>query len=154
MTAIASTDVVVTVSARDRDVSPGMFKNFTIARVAFGNGSLTYPTGGVPLPAIGAFGFLREIQFLAIQEAANGFVYKFDQANHKIKIYTQGVVTGSTGAAVNENGALVENSAAAEGAPRIPNTVADTTYDLGPLIELPAAIAPAAVTLKLLMVGE
>ncbi|MBU2549027.1 MAG: hypothetical protein KKB20_11475 [Proteobacteria bacterium] len=155
MADLTSADVVVVVQPPDRDVGHGaLMKNLTLARITFGDGALTYPAGGIPLPGIGSFGFLRQLQFVAIQGAADGFVYKYDPDNHKLKIFTQGLVTGSTPAAVNENGALVENSAGAEGAVRLPNTVADTTYDLGGLIELPATIAPAATTLTLLMFGE
>lgn len=157
MAAITSSDVTVTVANKDRDIGGGgVFQNLTIASVAFGDGSLTYPTGGVPLPAIGQFGFKRGINFAAVQPPYDdGFVYKYDATNHKILMYTQGVLTGATAAAVNENGALVKNSAGAEAAaPRLPKTAASSTYDLGPMIELPNTVAPAAKTLKLLMIGE
>jgi len=156
MAAFASTDVSVTIHARDRDIGHGsIMKNVSLASITFGDGALTYATGGVPLPAKEQFGFQKEIKFLAIQQpVANGFIYKYDADNHKIKIFTQGFTTGSTAAASNENGALVEDSAGSEGTPRIPNTAADTTYDMGPMIELPNGIAPAEVTLPLLMIGE
>jgi hypothetical protein len=155
MAAILSTDVTVSVATDKRDIAHGAAqKNISIADVTFGDGSLTYPSGGVPLPAIGEFGFQREIQLGLIEEApANGFHYKFDRENHTIKIFTQGVTTSSTAADANENGALVENSAAAEATVRLPNTVADTTYDLGAMIELPVTIAPAAATLRMLLIG-
>jgi hypothetical protein len=156
MAAIGSTDVTVTISDRDKDIGHGpLSKNITIAGVAFGNGALTYPTGGVPLPTIGNFGYQRQIDFGAIEgDPGNGFVYKYDRANHKILIYTMGVVTGSTGAGATENGALAEDSAAAETVVRLSNTAVDTTYDLGPLIELPSGIAPAATALRMLLLGE
>jgi len=157
MPPITSADVTVTVSAPDRDIGGGgVFKNITLASIAFGNGTLTYPTGGVPLPAIGNFGYKRELKFVGIQEpSANGFVYKYDDAAHTIKIFTQGFKTGPTTVATNENGALVLNSAGAEAAaPRMPKTAIDTVYDTGGLIELPATVAPAAATLKLLLFGE
>ena len=156
MAGIASTDVTVTISVRDRDIAHGRAgKNITVASVTFGDGALTYPTGGVPLPAIGVFGYQREVAFVDVQQpVGNGFDYRYDETNHKLKIRTQGFVTGSTAATACESGALVENSAAAEGSARLANTAVDTTYDMGGLIELPATIAPAAVTVKLLMFGE
>jgi len=156
MPAIESSDVTVTISGRDKDIGHGALrKNMTIAGVAFGNGTLTYPTGGVPLPTIGNFGFQRQIDFGAIEEdPGDGFHYKYDRENHKILIYTMGVVTGSTAVAAAGNGALLEDSGEAEGAARLPDTAIDTTYDLGPLIELPDSIAPAAKALRLLLVGE
>jgi hypothetical protein len=156
MTDLASTNVTVTVNSADRDVlGGGGFKNLTIATIAFGNGTLTYPTGGVPLPDKAQFGFRNAIDFVSIQQpSANGFIYKYDATDHKIKIFTQGFTTGATGAASNENGALATDSAGAEAAaPRMPKTAPSTVYDMGALIELPAGIAPAAVTLKLLMAG-
>ncbi len=156
MSALASSDVTVTISAGDRNIAGGAaFKNVSMASITFGTGVLTYPTGGIPMPAIGSFGFHKEIQFVAIEQPpANGFVYKFDRSNHKLKIFTQGMTTGSTTAADSASGALVENSAAAETAARLMGTAVDTTYDLGAMIELPSTIAPASVTLKMLMIGE
>lgn len=156
MAGIASTDVTVTISARDKDVAHGRAsKNITVASVTFGDGVLTYPTGGVPLPAIGRFGYQRSVDFVGVQEPiTNGFRYQYDGTNHKLKILTQGVVTGSTAATACESGALVENSAAAEGSIRLSNTAIDTTYDIGGMIELPATVAPASATVKLLMFGE
>jgi len=156
MAGLTSSDVTVTRSVRDRDIGHGTLgKNMTIVSVAFGDGAKTYPSGGVPMPAIGNFGFSRQVDFCAIQEpSGNGYTYKYDATNNKIRIYTQGVVTGSTAATACANGALVENSAAAETAVRLSGTAIDTTYDLGALIELPTTIAPALATLKLLMLGE
>ncbi|MEW5736070.1 MAG: hypothetical protein AB1921_14570 [Thermodesulfobacteriota bacterium] len=155
MAAIAQTDVAVTITPRDMDIVPLGKKQMVVAQVAFGDGALTYPAGGVPLPAKERFGFKHQVDFVAIQEpVANGFHYKYDPATHKVKIFTQGFATGATAAAVNENGAKAKNSAGTEGTPRIPNTASNTTYDMGGMIELPASIAPAAATLKLLMFGE
>lgn len=55
--------------------------------VAFGDGALTYPTGGVPI-AKANFGCPNVIEsFIFESPGANGFVYKYDQANEKIRIY-------------------------------------------------------------------
>jgi hypothetical protein len=156
MGAFASTDITVTIASRDREIAGAQAgRNMTIAQVVFGNGTLTYATGGVPMPAIGSFGFRNEIKMgLIEQPPANGFIYKYDATNRKIKIFTQGVRTGSTGAGAAENGALVEDSFAAEGVVRLPHTAVDTTYDIGQLIELPNGSAPAAVTLQILFIGD
>jgi hypothetical protein len=154
MTALASTDVTVTVSVRNRDIMPGAPKLAQIASIVFGNGSLTYPTGGIPLPAMGVFGFKKLIEFGAIEQPVNGFLYKFDRANHKMLIYAQGVRTGSTTAADSSSGALAENSLDAETVVRMMGTAVDVTYDLGPLKEVPATFTPAATTLLMLMLGE
>jgi len=155
MTAIVATDVAVSSSHRNRDVFPVGGKIMSIVDITVGDGALTYPTGGMPLPDKANFGMKREVSAILIEQpSANGFIYKYDRENNKLKIFTQGAVTGSTAAAAAEDGALAENSAAAEGTVRLPNTVADTTYDMGGMIELPATIAPAEVTIRLLVFGE
>lgn len=156
MAAFVSTDVTITLGKDERDIGGGgVFKNLSIATIAFGDDSLTYATGGVPLPAIGSFGLKRALDLMVIEQpSANGFTYRYDRTAHKIKIFTQGFSTGATGAAATEDGALVNNSLGAEAvAPRMSKTAVSTTYDMGPLIELPDALAPAAVTLKALVVG-
>lgn len=157
MANFASTDVTITVRPNDRNIAGvgGASKDIVYATIAFGNGSLQYATGGVPLPAIGNFGLLREIDLMLIEQpSANGFTYKYDHTAHKIKIFTQGFATGATAVAAAENGALIKNSAGSEAAPRIPDTAASSTYDMGPMIELPNGIAPAAVTLRALVIGN
>lgn len=156
MAAITSSDVTVTVAAGDREIAGGgAFKNLTLATVVFGNATLTYPTGGVPLPAIGSFGLRGGIDAaILIPPSGDGFVYKYDKTNHKILIYSQGIRTGSTAVDACGTGALIEDSASAETAVRASGTAKDTTYDIGPLRELGAAITPAATTLQLLVIGS
>ena len=156
MSALASTDVTVTVNPRDREMAGGgAFKNMSLATIAFGDSAKTYPANGIPLPAIGNFGFRKAIDFgLVSQNPDDGLIYKYDKTNHSIRVYTQGFATGATAATTNESGAKVKNSAGVEGTPRIPNTAAGTTYDMGAMIELPSAIALPAKTLQLLLIGE
>ena len=158
MAAIESTDVTVTISGRDRDIGHGAVqKNITIADIAFGDGVKTYPTGGVPLPSIGNFGFQREIAFGAVEgDPDDGFIYKYDRGNHTLKIFTQGLVTGSTAAASMDGytGTKIEDSDSAEGDAVVANVAVDTTVDMGPMIELPDTIAPAATEVRMLLLGE
>ena len=156
MPALESTDVTVTTDRRLLDIGRrGLDKNMSLPSVAFGDGALTYPTGGVPLPDKAKFGYNRSIDFCTPQQpSANGFVYKYDETNHKLKIFTQGITMGSTGASPPTDGAKVEDSAGSAGNLVMPGASEDETYDLGPMIELPSTIAPAAVTVKLLMIGE
>jgi hypothetical protein len=160
MANFASTDVTITVRPNDRNIAGvgGASKDIVYATIAFGDGNLQYATGGVPLPAIGNFGLLREIDLMLIEQpSANGFIYKYDHTAHKIKIFTQGFSTGITAAVTlnDKTGALVKNSAGIEATgPRMPDTAASTTYDMGPMIELPNGTAPAAVTLRALVIGN
>lgn len=89
MANLAATDVTVTLPSRDRDIGHGpLMKNITIATVTFGDGSLTYPAGGVPMPAIGDFGFQREVQIaLPMASALDIYNYKYDKTNNKLGMY-------------------------------------------------------------------
>ena len=86
MAALASTDVTVTVAARDRHLL-GQGIKMTIATVTFGTGALTYPTGGVPLPDKSTFGMSKGIKALLLQESTAGYVYRYDPVNHKLMMF-------------------------------------------------------------------
>lgn len=56
--------------------------------VAFGNGSLTYPSGGVPLTKakLGCPNEVVELHLME-QKASDGLTYKLDYVNLKLRIY-------------------------------------------------------------------
>lgn len=86
MADIASSDVVyVDQNKNSRSCDQKVSRVFS---VAFGNGVLTYPAGGVPLLK-GSLGCPNSLESLKLVDAAsaNGFVYKCDLANQKIRIY-------------------------------------------------------------------
>ena len=89
---LVSTDVTISVPVDKRDIGHGALqKNVTIADVTFGDGVLTYPAGGVPLPAKEKFGFSKTIDVGLIEDAsASGYVHKYDRTNHRIRIYNAG----------------------------------------------------------------
>jgi hypothetical protein len=47
------------------------------------------------MPDIGNFGFLRVIKRAYFEQPANGFIYHFDRANHKIRIFQDSGVSGA-----------------------------------------------------------
>lgn len=105
MTALAASDVTVTVNVRDRRI---LDKKHNIPfTIAFGDGALTYPALGVPLPVFGIFGMKRNIDYLVFSDPGNadGFLYKYDQANHKLRIW-QGDNTNAAAAPAVELGAV------------------------------------------------
>jgi len=63
-------------------------RRVNVVSLAFGDGVLTYPTGGVPLTKA-KMGLATHIESLSFMDEgnANGFVYKYDRANEKIRIY-------------------------------------------------------------------
>lgn len=90
MTAIASTDVTVTLSTRMRI---GRELQVT-GTLVFGTGALTYPSGGVPLPAKATYFRLNSINRMHLLGGEGiGYVYKYDKTNHKIRMYQTATLT-------------------------------------------------------------
>lgn len=85
MADIAAGDVTYTMTKQRKEDSSNKVYNFT---VAFGNATLTYPSGGIPLTA-GKLGCPNQIVSLVIDGPASsdGVVYKYDKANNKIRLY-------------------------------------------------------------------
>lgn len=99
---VALGNAVVTVNER-RIVGKKRRNRITIV---FGDGASTYPAGGVPLPGSGSLGMIRQLDYVLLVDASNpdGFVYKYDQTNSKLRIYSE--------QAVALNAPLLEVSAA------------------------------------------
>lgn len=57
--------------------------------ITFGDGALTYPSGGVPLPAFGSFGLEVVLDDLVLTDAGSavGLIWKYDTANKKLRGY-------------------------------------------------------------------
>ena len=148
MAAIASTDLTLTVEAVARPVH----KKPPVVKIAFGDGALTYPSGGVPLPTTpSSWGLKRNLQNIVIidQDDGSGIIWKYDYANKKLRGYIQGVVVSAAGAATMDDFALdtaAEPLATSVSVSLTNNTGAGTKY-LGKLIELTTTHAPAAQTL-------
>jgi hypothetical protein len=108
MTAIASTDVTVTITSRER--SGKQVK--VLGTIAFGDGALTYPSGGVPLPAKSYFRLSSISRMHLTGDSASGYVYKYDYANHKITMYQTATVTpaGTVAAPVFSGSALATHT--------------------------------------------
>lgn len=88
MAYLAATNVTVTLNPEDIDRSPdGRIGIRTFPTVAYGNGALQYPALGIPMPPIAKFGFNFAIKRAYIEQPANGFIYHFDRANHKVRIF-------------------------------------------------------------------
>lgn len=88
MTDLASTDVAITLDPRNRHILGKL--RMSQGSLAFGDGALTYPYGGVPMPAIGNFGMNKEVSMFDIVDASgSGYMFRYDQANRKMKIFTQ-----------------------------------------------------------------
>ena len=154
MADLASTDVTITVVQARRTERARQNR----VKIQFGDGALTYPTGGVPLPAFGNFGLKKSLEYLILfdENDATGIVWKYDYDNKKLRGYIQGVTVSAAGAATMDDFALdtsAEPLSTAVAVSLTNSTGAGVKY-LGKLIELTTTHAPAAQTLYAEAVGQ
>lgn len=161
MAAIASSDLTLTLQTSFREGT----RKAAVYRIAFGDGSLTYPSGGVPLPSAASFGMTWELTYVRLldHDDASGIIWKYDYANKKLRGYIQGTVISAAGAATLDDYAIntaTETLAAAANQPGggavvlgLGNTTAAGTIYIGKLVELTTTHAPAAQTLYVEAVG-
>lgn len=85
MADIAASDVTYT--QQSKEIGESGYREL-VFKIEFGDGALTYPTGGVPLDKA-KLGASNEIRSLVLfdEEDAQGFEYKYDFENNKIRIY-------------------------------------------------------------------
>lgn len=160
MADLGATDVTVTLSPQDKDFLG--VKRVSYPSIAFGGAGKTYgAANGIPMPAIGKFGMNKEIKRVFVtQPPGDGYVYKWDRANHKLRIYRAsldllfiGGITATEPVAIDGGDTLGKNAATNR-------TVAGSAYATkggvvpSPLVEVPATFVPAAITIELMMVGE
>lgn len=84
MADLAASDVSVAIGQGDIDQMH--FNKVVFATLSFGDGALTYPTGGIPLPTIGYFDLYHAIRF-APPVFSGGYLFVVDIANHKLYIW-------------------------------------------------------------------
>ena len=156
MADLASSDVTVTTQPSDVEILGR--KKYAICTIVFGDGALTYPSGGVPMPAVGYFGMLRQIDSLQIfDQGASGIVWTYDKTNRKLRGYIEGVTVSAAGSATlddyklnSTNDVTVKNEISMS----FSNDATAGTYYLGQLKELAAASSKVpAQTLKARVVG-
>lgn len=155
MADIAASDVTVTVLNRRRS---GTNQRFNQVKIAFGNGTLTYPTGGIPLPTFPSFGFTKVLEDLVLSDAddATGIIWKYDRENKKLRAYIQGITVSAAGGATMDDFALdttAQPLATAVAVSLTNNTGAGTKF-LGTLVELVNTQAPPAATIYAMAIGQ
>ena len=99
MADLATSDVAVTLNPQNVDFMT--HNKVTMPAIAFGDGALTYPAGGIPMPDLAHFGLNKEIKRVDIEQPANGYVYHFDRTNHKLRIFQGGAVAAGAIAAAS-----------------------------------------------------
>ena len=152
MADIAVTDVTATLVGK---TEIGKVSKSHVMDLTFGDGALTYPTGGVPL-STSLLGMKRNVDAVMICDAsgADGFVYKWDKTNNKILIYTQGVLVGAAGAVAMDDFPITAGVGTdAAISVSLTGSAGAGTHRLGPLKELAATDTPAATTLRVIVRG-
>lgn len=98
MVALAASDVTVTVEERTIEGK----KRRNRCKIVFGDGALTYPTGGVPLPTYENWGMTRNLDYIILVDPNDdiGYHWKYDLDNHKLQGYYYDYDAGADGAAI------------------------------------------------------
>lgn len=146
MSALASTDVTVTCAQEDVEIVGKL--RIAFVTIAFGDGALTYPSGGVPMPAVGKFGMVRNLRNLKIVGDTQGIIWKHDPVNHTLLGFEQGVTVSAAGSATLDDYLLNSTNDATishEISVGLSNDAGAGTYYLGKLKELNGNKVPAQV---------
>lgn len=88
MATISSANVTVTINYKRRDGNSKVHNNVTLA---FGNGTLQYPTGGFALPG-GNIGCPNNIESVDVVDvtSGSGYIFYYNLTTSKLQIYTSG----------------------------------------------------------------
>jgi hypothetical protein len=153
-------DVTVTLALQEMDYVPqGRVRSFPM--LTFGGAGKTYGAGnGISMPDKKKFGMKKEIKRVYIEQPADGYVYSFDRANHKLRIFQAannlkfiGGITATEPVAIDGGDTLGKN-AATDRTILAANAATKGGVIPGPLVEVPATHAPAATVLYLEVVGQ
>ena len=92
MTDIAAVNVAVKLEFTDRTSRRKRHE----VKLTFGDGILTYPTHGIPLPALRAgFGFHAGMPRLDIEQPQDGYIYSYDKTYYTLRIWQQSALVGA-----------------------------------------------------------
>lgn len=99
MSAIGATDVTYAIQEGTAAKTSTSHFEATFS-LSFGDGALTYPSGGIPLTKakLGCPAFIKDLVFID-GGSANGYVYKYDRANEKIRMYQVPALDGNSASA-------------------------------------------------------
>jgi len=111
MADLAAGDVTYTLQGKAVKGEDGRRKQ--VVKVAFGDGALLYPSGGIPLSSLSNHGFPNVIAELTLIDAndGSGYVWKYDYENNKLRAYQS--AAASHGHTLFLNNADVADSAGA-----------------------------------------
>lgn len=87
MADIAASDVTYTEIAGSVKASPSDPRRSAVFTLAFGNGTLTYPSGGVPVTKAKLGCPTNVDEFIVMDIGASGYTVKYDLTNNKIRLF-------------------------------------------------------------------
>lgn len=89
MSALNAASVVYTPQGKGPGIKDDSSVRQMTLKAVFGDGSSTYPSGGIPLSGLSAWGFPNVVGEVFITDASNGdgYIYKWDKLNNKLRIY-------------------------------------------------------------------
>lgn len=164
MADLAAGDLTYTMTKQRKEESSYKVYNFS---VAFGDGALTYPSGGIPLTKA-KLGCPNEIVSLVIDGpgSADGLIYKYDKANNKIRMYRAAghahdlLIKGGQAASTTNNAAHYATDILGKEAATDATIAGSASATKGGVIALAAgalvevsSYAPASTTLYVEVVG-
>lgn len=167
MADLAAGDVTYTmVSQRKMNGSPS--RNHNRVRLAFGDGALTVPAGGIPLTK-GKLGCPTDIEsLLVVDQGTSGYIFQYDQSTEKLVVMqapaqshqhnftvTKGTILASSelGLSADAATATVNNNTIASTLALTTNTpIVSATLAAAALAQA-SAVAIAAQTIEVEVVG-
>lgn len=100
MADIASSDLTYSVDQEKMQMLNGLGKQ-VIFQLSFGDGALTYPTGGIAIDKAKLGGHFDILSLNVIESNATGYVFEFDVSAQKLRIFEVDT-TGDTDKAMVE----------------------------------------------------
>lgn len=98
MADIASANVTVTI---ERRAIEGKTRRNRV-KIVFGDGALTYPAGGIPMPSASSFGMKVRLDYLTFFDESDGtgVMWKYDKETKKLRGYEFDYAAGAEGSAI------------------------------------------------------
>lgn len=95
MAVLAASNWTITIDAKYGQRRDERGRLIVTGTAAIGNGVDTYPTGGIPLPAIGVFGMrvsMQEFNIFGLNGLTTDYMTRYDQVNHKVQLFEEEAV--------------------------------------------------------------
>ena len=95
MPALVAANVTITIPVAYARRIDDSGRRRVFGTLAFGDGALTYPTGGIPMPAIGNFDMrvvMQQLNIIGNNATTNEYVPMWNKTTNKLVLYDEEVV--------------------------------------------------------------